>query len=100
MRTDIEQRQTNRFIVLYEVYKESKADTNISVRTTDLAAAKGVKNGIFKEALVYLIDEGFLTSVINSQGKITHGGVKIVEYIITHPDESTDLFPSFKDMGI
>jgi len=100
METEIEQRQCNRFVVLYEVYKEAKADTTISVKVVDLAAAKGVKNGIFKEALAYLVDEGFLTGLINHKGGITHEGVKIVEYIITHPNDSTDLFPAFKEMGI
>lgn len=100
MRTEIEQRQCNRFIVLYEVYKESKADTAVKVKAADLAAAKGIKNGVFKEAVTYLRTEGLLGTPGEQTANITHEGVKTVEYIITHPDEATDIFPAYKDMGI
>jgi hypothetical protein len=100
MKTEIEQRQCNRFIVLYAVYKESKADTNIKVNVAELAAQKGIKNGVFKEASAYLRAELLIGNVSEQIANITHEGVKIIEYIITHPDEATAIFPSFKDMGI
>jgi hypothetical protein len=61
MKTEIEQRQTNRFIVLYEAYKDSNASTSVTVKIADLAALKGVKNGIYKEVITYLKDEGLIS---------------------------------------
>lgn len=101
--TEIEQRQCNRFIVLYEVYKQAKADTEQAIGAMELAAAKGIKNGVFKECISYLKSEGLLRgSQSASIGSVylSHSGVKIVEFIVTNPEEKTDQFPSFKDMGI
>jgi len=100
MKTEIEQRQTNRFIVLYEVYKDSKASTTTTVKIAELASEKGIKNGLYKEAIRYLKDAGLISKEGENTGSITHEGVKIIEFIITHPEDGTDLFPSFKDMGI
>lgn len=100
MKTEIEQRQCDRFRVLYETYKDCKADINITVKIADLAAAQGIKNGVFKQAIRYLKDEGFIDKQGQQTGSITHEGIKIVEYVVTHPEEATDLFPAFKDMGI
>lgn len=100
MKTEIEQRQCDRFSVLYEAYKDSKADMNAVVKIADLAATKGIKNGVFKEAVNYLKEEGFLGKQGSQTATITHEGVKIVEYVVTHPEDATDLFPAFKDMGI
>ena len=100
MKTEIEQRQTNRFIVLFETYKAAKASTSTVVNIADLSADKDVKNGSFKEAISFLKDEGMIDKQGQNTGYITHEGVKLIEYIITHPETSTDLFPSFKDMGI
>lgn len=100
MKTEIEQRQCDRFRVLYETYKNCKADVSVTVKIGDLAAAQGIKNGSFKEAIRYLKDEYLIDKQGQQTGSITHEGVKIVEYIITHPEEATELFPAFKDMGI
>ena len=100
MKTEIEQRQTNRFIVLLETYNASKANTSVNINIAELSANKDVKNGVFKEAISFLKEEGLISKMGQNTGSITHGGVKLVEYIITHPDDSTDLFPSYKDMGI
>jgi hypothetical protein len=40
MKTEIEQRQTNRFIVLYEAYKDSNASTSVTVKIAVLNNAK------------------------------------------------------------
>jgi hypothetical protein len=100
MKTEIEQRQTNRFRVLYETYIDSRADVTIKVKIAELAANKDIKNGVFKEAFNYLTAEGLLDSYGAQTGNITHKGVKAVEYIVTHPDDVIENFPSFKDMGI
>lgn len=99
MKTEIEQRQCDRFRILYETYKDSKADTSIKVRISELAADKNIKNGIFKAAFKYLCDEGLLSSNGAQTGQITHGGVKLVEYVLTHEDTPTELFPAFNSMG-
>ena len=97
---DIEQRQCNRFVVLYELYNACNADITQNIDVAELAYRKGIKNGKFKEAFNFLSYEKLLTSTGNSVASITHEGVKIVEYVILHPIERTNLFPSFNDMGI
>jgi hypothetical protein len=68
MKTEIEQRQTNRFIVLVETYKAAKATHGINVEIANLAAEKGVKNGLFKEAISFLREEGLISKIGQNTG--------------------------------
>lgn len=95
--------QCNRFIILLEAYNASKTDTNKVVELREVCANSDVKNGNFKSAFDFLMQENLLTpnqTGSDSHACISHQGVKIVEYVITHGNERTELFPPFKDMGI
>lgn len=101
MKNEIELIQTNRFTVLYGVYKESKARIENAVNVLDLAAKSGIKNGNFKEVMHYLVSEKYLsTGYIPSHAHITHEGKVAVEFAVTNPDSRSGNFPPFNDMGI
>lgn len=100
MKAEIEQRQVKRFIVLYELYKEVKANTEKEIKLFELAAKSGIKNGVFEEAAAYLAAEGLIDHGYGDIYKITHQGKKTVEQVVCFPDDSFDQFPPFKDMGI
>ncbi len=99
MKTKIEERQYNRFIVLYSLYKEVNASTEEACNLMHIASTKSIKNGIFKEVYDYLDQEKFIDGQTSEQVYITHLGKKIVEKTIIYPEERTEYFPAYKEMG-
>jgi len=101
MKTEIELRQTNRFIILHELYKEVKGRLEVYEDILNIAAKHDIKNGDFKEAYQYLADEGYIKLGTKAyHASLTHTGKKVVEYIVTHPEEKSTNFPPFNEMGI
>lgn len=96
---EVEKKQYNRFLILYEVYKTSTLDV---CNVTKLAYEKNIKNGIFKAAFAFLVEEGLLKKSLNGadMATITHEGIKAIEWSIMNPEKRTDNFPSFKDLGL
>lgn len=100
MKTEIEERQYKRFVVLYALYKETKGNTQKVINLKELANKEGIKNGVFEEAYSYLKAEGFINSGNPITVGISHEGVKAVEESVKFPEKTMLLFPSFKDMGL
>jgi hypothetical protein len=102
MRLEIEKRQVKRFTLLYELYKETKANSNKSVDLMKLADKNEIKNGNYESAKQYLHDEGYIHFPDTSfeDCKINHEGIKIVEKAVTFPDDRSENFPSFKEMDL
>lgn len=101
MKTEIELRQTNRFIILYHLYKEVKGRLDIQEDILGIAAKHDIKNGNYKEAYQYLADEGYIKLGEKSHhAALTHEGKKAVEHIVTNPEKRTENFPPFNEMGI
>jgi predicted transcriptional regulator len=101
MKEEIESRQHKRFLVLNELYKESKGNTSTTIDLLKLAFNVGVKNGIFLEAAGYLLDEKLIGANITGnsyRASITHKGKKAIEYTYKFPDEATEYFPSLNEM--
>lgn len=102
MKLEIEQRQLKRFILLYELYKESKANTRKSVDFMKLADKNGIKNGSYESFKQYLTDEGFIhfSDTQSEDCTINHLGVKTIERALTFPNERSENFPSFTSLDL
>ena len=101
MKSEIELRQTDRFIILYNLYKETSGRIEKHVDILNIAAKHDIKNGNYKEAYKYLVDEGYIKlSHQAHHATITHSGKKVVETITTNPDEKISNFPTFNDMHL
>lgn len=96
--SEIEKRQITRFRLLLLAYEKG---IQYPFHLVGLAMGIGIKNGVFDEALSFLLNEKLIDATPNG-GKctITHEGKKMVEYMLTNKEKATDLFPSFSDMGL
>lgn len=100
VKTEINERQYKRFIVLLYLYEKSKAITTNSFNLKELAASKGIKNGIFEEAYDYLYEEKLIEGSSSESIFLTHLGKKAIEYTVNYPEERTIHFSSYKDMDL
>jgi hypothetical protein len=102
MKLEIEKRQLKRFILLYELYKETKGNTRKAIDFMKLAADNGIKNGNYETFKQYLTEEGFIhfSDTSLEDCTITHEGIKIIEHAIMFPKERSENFASFDDMEL
>jgi hypothetical protein len=102
MKTEIEKKQRLRFVVLYELYKITmrvglpKPPENFSQLAKKLDIDAVTRNSIHS---YLLLEEFIFVEIDKNLVGITHAGCKIVEHIVTNPNERTFNFPSFKEMG-
>lgn len=101
LKDKVEKSQRNRFIILYELYKIAKRNLSSSFSLLDISTDKKITKDIYEEAKFYLENEG-LIKITDSDGdmaKITHQGIKIIEFSIMFPElKAADLFPSLKSV--
>lgn len=87
---DIEQRQCNRLKLLHIIAVES---SSLDVRAKELAYGAGLKNGKFEEAFKYLVNEKLLIeSQFQYQVRLSHEGVKLIEWAILNPSKKQDVY--------
>jgi hypothetical protein len=105
MKVEIEKKQRLRFIVLYELYKNvetsgpmdiSKQCINFSILTEKLGIGSLDK---IKIQLYLQREEYIFVGMDSNIVGITQTGFKIVEHVVTNPNQRTFNFPSFKEMG-
>lgn len=80
--------QLNRLAILYNVYKKSIVEF-ISLHDLEYLISNPDNGGY----LNYLVSEGLLENGKFTQIKITHSGIKIIEWHIKNPNKRSEMFP-------
>jgi|GEM_PF-1246175 predicted transcriptional regulator len=104
----IYENQTNRFQILFEIYKRSNADIDYVMDLQELASNIGVGMRAFQSAFKYLYMQDLISMKHqSSQGNmngyptsITHKGIKALEKVFREETESTEYFPAYREMSM
>ena len=106
IKVEIFERQRNRFVVLFELYKlwkDHDRGGKDHINWEKLVNENHIKtdNYLTNDIQLYLGREGYAIFWMDGDNAvITYEGMRTVEYLITNPDESTTIFPSFNSMKI
>lgn len=95
------EKQSHRFFILFELYKESDASIDFACNLRNIASKQGLGLRSFMPAFKYLQMEELIRVRPSEQGymaTITHHGVKAIEEVFRNENESTYYFPSYREM--
>ena len=105
MKSLIHQRQTERFSLLYSLYRRTNGMSKHAVNLRDLAHNEGIGMRSFKSCFDYLCEEGFIRLHASSEnpmdsyfGSLTEYGLSAVEEVFKDESMETEYFPSFREM--
>jgi predicted transcriptional regulator len=105
MQSLIKQRKSERFMLLYALYRKSAASSDYATNLRDLANNDGMSYKSFKAAFDYLAKEGLVKMRTNSDdpeffyhGCITDEGINAIEEAFRDESMETAYFPSFREM--
>jgi predicted transcriptional regulator len=98
-------KKTERFLLLYALYKKSNANTDFTFNLRDLALEEGLGYKTFKSVFDYLCSEGLLRIRMQSDNReyfyhatITERGINAVEEVFQDETQPTDYFPAYREM--
>ncbi len=101
----IKQRKSERFTLLYMLYRKSSASSDYATNLRDLANNEGMGYKSFKAAFDYLTKEGLVKMRTNSDdpehfyyGCITDDGIHAIEETFRDENMETTYFPPFREM--
>jgi hypothetical protein len=88
-----------RFIILYELYFATQANTSIWGNLHLAVKHHNIPDIDFKAAYDYLIAEQLIQQMgSNYNCTITHNGIKQIETALDNQNQKTNYFPSINDM--
>lgn len=95
------EKQTNRFFMLFELYKKSNTNIDYAEDLQMLAYNQGMGMKSFFPAWKYLQMEGLIKvrpGRENYYASITHKGIKAIEEVFTDEGVHTYYFPPYREM--
>lgn len=105
MKSLIHQRRTERFSLLYAMYRRTNGFSKHAINLRDLAHNEGIGGRSFRSCYDYLCEEGFIKMHTNSENpmdsyyaSLTEYGLSVVEDVFRDETLSTEYFPSFREM--
>ena len=105
MKALIHQRRTERFTLLYSLYRRTNGMSKHAVNLRDLAHNEGLGMRSFKSCFNYLCEEGCIRMHANSENpldsyyaSLTEHELGVVEEVFKDENIETDFFPSFREM--
>ena len=105
MKALIYQRKTERFTLLYALYRKTNGRSRQAINLMDLANHEGIGMNSFRSCFDYLSEEGLIrihASFDNPFGSyyasLTEYGLAVVEEVFKDEADETDYFPSFREM--
>ena len=105
MKALIHQRRTERFTLIYALYRKTNGMSKQAVNLRDLAHNEGLGMRSFKSCFDYLCEEGFVKMHTSSENplesyyaSLTEYGIAVVEEVFKDESLDTDYFPSFREM--
>lgn len=103
----INENQTYRFQILFELYRQGNADIDQARDLRELASNLGLNSKSFNAAFKYLYMQDLISmkpSSMNNEGQssyfatITHRGIKAVEDALRQANQATNYFPAYREM--
>lgn len=105
MKSMIQHKKTERFMLLYSLYRKSNASSDFATNLRDMAANEGLGYRSFKSAFDYLSKEGLIKMRTNSDdpehfyyASITEDGIDAIEEAFRDENVETAYFPPFREM--
>ena len=105
MKSLIHQRKTERFSLLYALYRRTNGMSKQAANLRDLAHNEGIGMRSFKSCFDYLCEEGLVKIHPSSENpmnsyfaSLTEYGLAVVEEVFKDESLDTDHFPSFREM--
>ncbi|MEM1137928.1 MAG: hypothetical protein AAGI07_18985 [Bacteroidota bacterium] len=100
-------KKTERFMLLYALYRKSNASTDYASNLRDLASEEGLGYKIFKSAFDHLCSEQLIRPKAQSDAReyffyagITEKGINAVEEVFRDENKDTKYFPPYREMMI
>ena len=98
-------KRTERFMLLYALYRKGNASMDFGYNLRDLASEEGLGYKVFKSAFDYLCGEGLVRPRAQSDSHdyffyagITDKGINAVEEVFRDESKDTYYFPAYRDM--
>lgn len=95
------EKQRNRFLILFELYKQSDANIDVVTNIQALAQNQGMSFKSFTTAWKYLQMEDLIKIRPGNNdylANITHKGIKAIEEVFQDELERTYYFPAYREM--
>lgn len=96
------EKQSQRFFLLFELYKQSNANIDYATNLQNIAFNQGLGLRSFTPAWKYLQMEGLIKVRPGSQNylaSITHNGIKAIEEVFFNENDPTYYFPAYREMS-
>ncbi len=100
-------KKTERFLLLYALYKKSNASTDYSSNLLEMGMQEGLGYKTFKSAFDYLSAEQLIRLRSQSDNReyfyyasITEKGIKAIEEVFDDETRSTSYFPAYREMSM
>ena len=101
----VQHKKTERFILLYALYRKANGNADFTYNLRDLASEEGLGYRSFKSAFDYLAQEEFLRLRTSSDSadyffhaSITEWGIRAVEKVFDNETQPTEYFPPYREM--
>ena len=105
MKTLIQQRQTERFTVLYALYRRSNGVSRHASNLRELAYNEGISIQAFKSCFDFLCREelirmhgSFEQPMESYFASLTEYGLQAIEEVFKDENQATEYFPSYREM--
>ena len=100
MENNIKETQRKRFLLLKELYDVSESDSFKMFDLFQLGKKLNLEKEEITKIMIFLQNEGLVELASGGSAAIKHDGIKEVEYLLNHPNESTDYFPALNIINI
>ena len=105
MTSIVHYKRTERFMLLYALYRKSNASLDFGYNLRDLATEEGLGYKVFKSAFDYLSSEKLIKPKSQSDSfeyfffaGITDKGINAVEDVFREESKDTFYFPAYSEM--
>lgn len=104
MKSLIQHRKTERFLLLYALYRKSSGTSHQSFNLREVAYSEGIGLKAFKACFDFLSQEQLIKPQMNSDShdfyhaKLSEAGIMVVEEVFRDEMQETPYFPSYREM--
>jgi len=100
-------KKTERFLLLYALYKKSNANCDYGYNLMELGLQEGLGHKTFKSAFDYLVAERLVKLRAQTDNRdyfyfasLTEKGINAVEEVFNDETQSTRYFPAYREMSM
>lgn len=105
MKSLIQHRKTERFLLLYALYRKSNGTTQQSFNLREMAFSEGIGLRAFKACFDFLSQEQLIRPQMSGEqpfdfyrASISDAGLMVIEEVFRDEMQETPYFPSYREM--